>query len=418
MKHTGDLKHECPVCGRKFAVKSGLDVHMKLHQVTHKAFNCSICGKQFAMAHYLKKHLEHHAPDRPYKCTICPDVGYVRRDLLTMHMLRKHSENSEEPVENRASLPRPWKCPVCQKGFTAKHNLKTHMELHNPEPSQYKCPTCGRSFARKEYLDQHMFTHTDIKPFQCNYCSQTFRRPYLLDTHIRSSHPGVIAFECDICQEGFHTLTDMKRHKKQQHKNSKDYKCTICDKSYKHKQQLKGHMETHEGKNHVCQFCAKSFGRSEYLKQHISVVHEGKKKQRKKIIVDPEAPVVKNHVCQFCAKPFARREYLKQHISVVHEGKKKGKNKINVEYEKKDVKELDNNVTSAAENHSSIEGMVSAAQKAMHGHDMIKRMSEENVGKPPPMFMVSPMTWWLPSSVENVANAEMPIFGNHPHPNP
>ena len=43
------------------------------------------------------------------------------------------------------------------------------------EPEKHPCETCGRVFTTKITLRQHMITHTEDRPFACEYCGKTFR---------------------------------------------------------------------------------------------------------------------------------------------------------------------------------------------------------------------------------------------------
>ena len=43
-------------------------------------------------------------------------------------------------------------------------------------------------FARKPHLNRHMLTHTDEKPFLCEYCGTQFRLLANLNQHIKNNH--------------------------------------------------------------------------------------------------------------------------------------------------------------------------------------------------------------------------------------
>ena len=43
------------------------------------------------------------------------------------------------------------------------------------EPEKHPCETCGRVFTAKITLRQHMITHTEDKPFTCEFCGKSFR---------------------------------------------------------------------------------------------------------------------------------------------------------------------------------------------------------------------------------------------------
>ena len=51
------------------------------------------------------------------------------------------------------------------------------------EESPHKCPVCNRSFNQRSNLKTHLLTHTDIKPYHCTACGKVFRRNCDLRRH-------------------------------------------------------------------------------------------------------------------------------------------------------------------------------------------------------------------------------------------
>ena len=62
------------------------------------------------------------------------------------------------------------------------------------EESPHKCPVCQRSFNQRSNLKTHLLTHTDHKPYECNQCHKVFRRNCDLRrhklTHAICENPG------------------------------------------------------------------------------------------------------------------------------------------------------------------------------------------------------------------------------------
>lgn len=73
-------------------------------------------------------------------------------------------------------------------------------------PHRYCCPSCGRSFPRKKSLDTHKLTHSDIKPYACDFpgCQRKFKQSGQLKTHLRL-HTGEKPFKCTfpMCESAF-----------------------------------------------------------------------------------------------------------------------------------------------------------------------------------------------------------------------
>ena len=76
----------------------------------------------------------------------------------------------EGPSENTCKIiikiknmeEKPFECPVCQKRFNEKGNLKTHTRIHTGE-RPFKCKQCKAEFKASGHLKDHMKIHLDIK---------------------------------------------------------------------------------------------------------------------------------------------------------------------------------------------------------------------------------------------------------------
>ena len=61
------------------------------------------------------------------------------------------------------NINRPFRCSVCEKTFTMKHNLVSHMKRHQGI-FPYHCPVCGKGvYSRGDKLS-HMTTHHPDHP--------------------------------------------------------------------------------------------------------------------------------------------------------------------------------------------------------------------------------------------------------------
>ena len=63
-------------------------------------------------------------------------------------------------------------CPKCKKYFTDASSLKVHTRAHDPTQLKFKCSFCNKGFLSKPKLDEHLPTHSDDKPYVCQFCKK------------------------------------------------------------------------------------------------------------------------------------------------------------------------------------------------------------------------------------------------------
>ncbi|NXD31045.1 ZN710 protein, partial [Spelaeornis formosus] len=192
-----------------------------------------------------------------------------------------------------------WQCRMCEKSYTSKYNLVTHILGHNgikphscphcnklfKQPSHlqthllthqgtrpHKCGVCSKAFTQTSHLKRHMLLHTDIKPYSCRFCGRGFAYPSELKAHEVKHESG----RCHVCVEcglDFSTLTQLKRHLAT-HQGPTLYQCLECSKSFHYRSQLQNHMLKHQNvRPFVCTECGMEFSQIHHLKQH-SLTHK------------------------------------------------------------------------------------------------------------------------------------------------
>lgn len=100
-------------------------------------------------------------------------------------------EEEEEDEEDLTYIPtNNNKCPMCNRMFSRKFNLKVHIETHKKRRARpFVCQKCKKSFLRTADLNRHnQNVHINKKKLTCQYCTKMFSRRDAVDRHIRKFH--------------------------------------------------------------------------------------------------------------------------------------------------------------------------------------------------------------------------------------
>ncbi|XP_072538036.1 uncharacterized protein znf366 isoform X3 [Salminus brasiliensis] len=240
-----------------------------------------------------------------WKCRMC-EKSYTSKYNLVTHILGH-------------SGIKPHGCGLCGKLFKQLSHLHTHMLTHQGA-RPHKCQVCHKAFTQTSHLKRHMMQHSDIKPYSCGVCGRGFAYPSELRAHELKHERGQenICVECGL---DFPTLAQLKRHLTA-HRGPVQYDCSECGKSFQYPSQLQNHMMKHKDiRPYICSECGMEFVQSHHLKQH-TLTHKlcGKEFNRMHNLMGHMHlhSDSKPFKCLYCPSKFTLKGNLTRHMKVKH----------------------------------------------------------------------------------------------------
>ena len=149
----GNFNVSCCICHKKFLLRKNLIKHLRnVHkQGTNNKHFCPQCGKQFYYKDDLKNHVQVHDGELKHVC--------------------KEAD--------------------CKKAYSTGKALKKHQKLaHEVDLDLVTCKVCKKQLSTPFKLRAHMLVHTDLKPFSCSLCSETFKEQRNVVKHMKLKHFG------------------------------------------------------------------------------------------------------------------------------------------------------------------------------------------------------------------------------------
>ncbi|ELT87593.1 hypothetical protein CAPTEDRAFT_209794 [Capitella teleta] len=171
---------KCPKCGKMFALKNSLSVHLTRVHSNKRNLSCFVCNKSFLtnkemISHLFNKHNLNIENRQIFKCDKCPfqdlNVSELRKHIKRVHHSSHHLCDTCGKVFNHPGKPPALSPSVRYLSLSLSAYLIKHKRIH--ETKELLCPHCPYVTNRKEAIETHIDAqHRNRKiacPAHCGY---------------------------------------------------------------------------------------------------------------------------------------------------------------------------------------------------------------------------------------------------------
>ena len=303
-------KFSCNNCDLVIANEQCLSNHKEIvHRDAMKVFSCETCNIDFTSKNHLfvHKNLDHHQQNR--KSEIFEIKTEIKEEVEGDDLFADSTDTFEITIAGKQK----FECEQCQKTFSTKVRLLSHVSIIHNGVKNFQCDDCGKKFGYKWNLKSHVkkCKRTDIQEENANG-KEKVNLPTKLKKAFQLNDEDI--FICDICEKRFKNKYNLKEHMSCVHSEARPFKCEDCSSSFKMDNHLKKHitrvhnftkknLKYHSNiKNYQCGICSKTFKRSSALNIHAMSIHTN----------------AKDFECDLCSRKFKDKYSLKQHKKIIH----------------------------------------------------------------------------------------------------